>query len=206
MVAPARMAASNTRHRKSTSDRVASSALNSTSPTRVRACATARCAVSSTSSGDIRSLRAMWMGDVAINVCTRARSAGRTASAAASTSFGFARASPQMTGPRTPAAMPRTPSNSPGEEMGNPASMTSTPSRASCRAISSFSPGHMEKPGDCSPSRRVVSKMKTLSAMRRLRAYRLAAWSLCGTARASSPAAAGLRLQSGAPAPACAAP
>src|SRR6185312_9760436 len=46
-----------------------------------------------------------------------------------------------------------------------PASMTSTPRRASWCAISSFSPGFSEMPGDCSPSRRVVSKMMTRSLM-----------------------------------------
>ena len=42
--------------------------------------------------------------------------------------------------------------------MGKPASMMSTPSRASCAAMRIFSSMFMENPGDCSPSRRVVSK------------------------------------------------
>ena len=41
--------------------------------------------------------------------------------------------------------------------------MMSTPRRASCSAISSFSPTSSEMPGDCSPSRRVVSKILTVS-------------------------------------------
>ena len=46
--------------------------------------------------------------------------------------------------------------------MGNPASITSTPRRASCLATAIFSSMFMEKPGACSPSLRVVSKMYTL--------------------------------------------
>lgn len=45
--------------------------------------------------------------------------------------------------------------------MGKPASMMSTPSLARLRAISSFSEDVKVAPGDCSPSRRVVSKMRT---------------------------------------------
>ena len=50
-----------------------------------------------------------------------------------------------------------------GLAIGKPASMTSTPRRASCWAISSFSLAFSEMPGDCSPSRRVVSKICTRS-------------------------------------------
>src|SRR5579862_3966806 len=39
----------------------------------------------------------------------------------------------------------------------------STPRRSSWRATSNFSSRFMEKPGDCSPSRNVVSKMRTTS-------------------------------------------
>src|SRR4051812_11463983 len=66
-----------------------------------------------------------------------------------------------MIGPWTSRAIARTASKSPGEAIGNPASMTSTPRRASCCAISSFSVVFSEMPGDCSPSRSVVSKMVT---------------------------------------------
>ena len=50
---------------------------------------------------------------------------------------------------------------SPGEATGNPASMTSTPSSARARASRSFSGCVMLQPGDCSPSRSVVSKIRT---------------------------------------------
>ena len=53
----------------------------------------------------------------------------------------------------------RTASKSPGEAIGKPASMTSTPSSLELRAISSFSCEVQLTPGDCSPSRRVVSKI-----------------------------------------------
>ena len=54
-----------------------------------------------------------------------------------------------MTGPRTAFAIAWTDSKSPGEEAGNPASMMSTLSASSCRAIStfcslaSFAPGNL---------------------------------------------------------------
>src|SRR6202167_2107291 len=71
------------------------------------------------------------------------------------------RASPHMTGPSTSRAIACTASKSPGEVIGKPASITSTPSCASCWAISSFSCLFSEIPGDCSPSRSVVSKICT---------------------------------------------
>ena len=58
-------------------------------------------------------------------------------------------------------AIRRTASKSPGDAAGNPASMTSTLRRASWRATSSFSAAVRPAPGACSPSRRVVSKMRT---------------------------------------------
>ena len=64
-------------------------------------------------------------------------------------------------GPSTSRAIACTASKSPGEAIGKPASMTSTPSRASWCAISSFSVVFSEMPGDCSPSRSVVSKIST---------------------------------------------
>src|ERR1700744_4987976 len=73
----------------------------------------------------------------------------------------WVRARPAMIGPSTVRAMAWTASKSPGEVIGNPASMTSTPRRASCWAISSFSCVLSEMPGDCSPSRSVVSKIST---------------------------------------------
>src|ERR1022692_1721266 len=93
----------------------------------------------------------------------RGRSASRTASQAASMSCFEVRASPQMTGPSTSREMACTDSKSPGEVIGKPASMMSTPRRANWWAISSFSCLFKEIPGDCSPSRSVVSKTRTRS-------------------------------------------
>ena len=73
----------------------------------------------------------------------------------------WVRARPQITGPSTLRAIVSTASKSPGEVIGKPASITSTPSRASCWAISTFSCVLSEIPGDCSPSRSVVSKIWT---------------------------------------------
>jgi hypothetical protein len=56
-------------------------------------------------------------------------------------------------------------SKSPLELAAKPASITSTFRRSSWRAMRSFSSRVMEAPGDCSPSRKVVSKMMSLSAM-----------------------------------------
>ena len=66
-------------------------------------------------------------------------------------------------GPCTSRAMACTESKSPGEVIGKPASMMSTPSRASWCAISTFSCRLSAMPGDCSPSRSVVSKILTRS-------------------------------------------
>src|ERR1039458_796732 len=57
---------------------------------------------------------------------------------------------------------------SPSLAMGKPASRMSTTSSTSFRAIFSFSGTVMLQPGDCSPSRRVVSKMYTRSLTRAL--------------------------------------
>jgi len=74
------------------------------------------------------------------------------------------RARPQMIGPSTSRAIASTASKSPGEVIGKPASMMSTPSRASWWAISTFSWRFSEMPGYCSPSRNVVSNMRTRDA------------------------------------------
>ena len=105
----------------------------------------------------------MWMSEVEMKVWMRARSASLIAPQAASMSALWVRARPQITGPSTWRAIAWTASKSPGEVIGKPASMTSTPRRASCWAISTFSCVFREIPGDCSPSRRVVSKMWTRS-------------------------------------------
>ena len=89
-----------------------------------------------------------------------------------------------MTGPSTWRAIACTASKSPGEAIGKPASMMSTPSRASWWAISSFSAVFSEMPGDCSPSRRVVSKMSTRSV-----------WSCHSSSWAAPQVSVGLRLR-----------
>ena len=96
-----------------------------------------------------------------MKVWMRGRCASLIAPQAASMSALWVRARPQITGPSTLRAIASTASKSPGEVIGKPASITSTPSRASCWAISTFSPVFSEMPGDCSPSLRVVSNMWT---------------------------------------------
>ena len=107
----------------------------------------------------------MWMSEVEMNVWIRGRSESLIAPQAASMSALWVRASPQITGPSTEPEIACTASKSPGEVIGKPASITSTPSRASWWAISTFSCVLSEIPGDCSPSRNVVSKMWTWSAI-----------------------------------------
>ena len=68
-----------------------------------------------------------------------------------------ARARPAITGPFTSRAIWEIASRSPGEVAGKPASMMSTFSLASWRAISTFSSMVKAMPADCSPSRSVVS-------------------------------------------------
>ncbi len=64
-------------------------------------------------------------------------------------------------GPSTSCAIRRTASKSSFEEIGNPASITSTLSLASWCAISIFSRTDSLAPGVCSASLNVVSKMTT---------------------------------------------
>ena len=119
------------------------------------------------SARDLRSLYIRWMSEVATNVWMRGVRAYFTASQQRSISARPTRLRPQIDG--APSSVPtwrataRVASKSSSDEMGNPASMTSTLRRASCRAISSFSILFMENPGACSPSRSVVSKMMTRS-------------------------------------------
>ena len=98
-----------------------------------------------------------------MNVWMRDRSAPFSASPARSMSSGRQRASAAMIGRRTAAATCFTPSASSSDAMGKPASIRSTPSASSCLASSTFSLVRSEKPGACSPSRRVVSKIVTRS-------------------------------------------
>src|SRR6516162_7920738 len=94
----------------------------------------------------------------------RRRSAGLIASAQQSMSLMPARASPHTTAFLARLAISLTPAKSPSEAIGNPASITSTPIVSSISATSSFSSCVMVAPGHCSPSRNVVSKMRTWSA------------------------------------------
>src|SRR5881296_2060779 len=99
------------------------------------------------------------MSLVARNVWMRGAAAPSSACQHRSISAGTARASPAIFTLRISAAIFFTASKAPSEAMGNPASMTSTCRRSSCRAIFSFSSTFMLKPGACSPSLNVVSKM-----------------------------------------------
>ena len=56
-------------------------------------------------------------------------------------------------------------SKSPGEEIGNPASIISIPISSNTRDIWIFSSTLIDAPGDCSPSLIVVSKIKTFSLL-----------------------------------------
>jgi hypothetical protein len=162
VVAPAAIAVRTTSAMKSGSLRVASSHENSMSLQNAFARRTARLAPSSTCARVMRSLCSMWMSDVAMKTWMRGLRAPWSDSMAASTSSSFVRASDATT-QSTAWATARMPSRSPGEEMANPASMMSTPRRSSWRAISIFSGADSAMPGDCSPSRSVVSKMRTVS-------------------------------------------
>src|SRR4029077_1867771 len=106
-----------------------------------------------------------WIALVARNTCRRLRSAAASARAASSMSSSWQRASAHTTRPCPSRATALTLSKSPREAAGNPASMTSTPSSASARATRSFSGWVMLQPGDCSPSRSVVSKISTRSGL-----------------------------------------
>src|SRR2546421_3257586 len=166
VVAPSSSAIWTTSAMNSTSERDPSSGENSTSSVYALAWATAARACPFTSSRVVWSLRSMWMSLVAMKVWMRGRSESLIAFQAASMSWKLVRARPQITGPCTSRAIDSTASKSPGEVIGKPASMMSTPRRASCCAISSFSARFREIPGDCSPSRRVVSKIRTRSSSR----------------------------------------
>src|SRR5256885_1405609 len=107
----------------------------------------------------------MCSGLVAMKVWMRERAAPLSASAAREMSRSLARASEQMIDSLTWSAIDLTASKSPLLDAAKPASMMSTRSRSSWRAMRSFSSRVMEAPGDCSPSRSVVSKMISLSLM-----------------------------------------
>src|SRR6478736_1482998 len=150
--------------RKSSSVREASSAENSISASRPsvsRAHLTQRTASRRASSRSIRSLCLRWMSEVAMNRWRCGRSATPIASTARWGSPSLQRASAATAIPPLVSwAIWWTASKSPCEAAGKPASITSTFSRASWRATSSFSAAVRPAPGACSPSRRVVSKIR----------------------------------------------
>ncbi len=98
-----------------------------------------------------------------MKVWMRPRRAGLIASAARSMSLRPARESPHTTAFLVRLAISCTAAKSPSEAIGKPASMMSTPISSSSSATASFSSCVMVAPGDCSPSRNVVSKMTTRS-------------------------------------------
>ena len=100
----------------------------------------------------------VWMRGLALSLM---------ASQARSMSPGRVRQSAAMAGPWTLRATIRTAAKSSSEAIGKPASITSTFSAASCRAMRSFSWGCMLQPGLCSPSRSVVSNIWIRSDMGR---------------------------------------
>jgi hypothetical protein len=162
--APASTTASYTPSRNSSSVRDASSAENSISasgPRVWRAQPTQRRASASASSRVIRSLCTRWMSLVAMKRWRCGFSAGMRASMPRWGSPSRQRASPATAMPFVSVAMRCTASKSPGDAAGKPASMTSTLRRASWRATSSFSAAVRPAPGACSPSRSVVSKIRT---------------------------------------------
>lgn len=164
MLAPALMAISTVRLRKSHSVRVASIEDHCTLSQRLRACVTQswmRSAISSM----VRFGIARCRGDVPIKVWMRGDLACFTASQQRSISLKLARERPQIVAFCACRAISETAAKSPSEAMGNPASMMSTPISSRSWAISSFSAWVIVAPGDCSPSRSVVSKIKTWSVM-----------------------------------------
>src|SRR5688572_897063 len=161
VVAPAATAASTTSARNSSSVRDASSGENSTSAHSERACLTPSAAAWMISSHAMLSLYWRWIALVARKRCKRGRRASRIADQARSMSSALQRARPAITGPSISRAMECTDSQSPREAAGKPASMMSTPRSASARATRSFSGGVIVQPGDCSPSRSVVSNINT---------------------------------------------
>ena len=107
----------------------------------------------------MRSFFSMCSALVAMKVWMRDDAAPFSASAAREMSRSLARASEHTMESRMWSAMVFTASKSPLLDAAKPASITSTRSRSSCRAMRSFSSLVIEAPGDCSPSRKVVSKM-----------------------------------------------
>ena len=114
--------------------------------------------------GSLRIWCARWIGEVETKVWMRGRFAWRTASPARSMSAddGAGEAGDGRVLRRAWRSR-LTASKSPFEAIGKPASMMSTPISSRSSATSSFSSSVMVAPGHCSPSRRVVSKIRTRS-------------------------------------------
>ena len=101
------------------------------------------------------------MSLVEITICNKGRSASFSASQVASI---CSRLNPLRAATSTSwssRASNSTALKSPCDVNGNPASITSTFKRASCLPISNFSSTVSAPPAACSPSRNVVSKMRT---------------------------------------------
>ncbi len=165
VVAPASTAMRTISTRKSRSERVASSGENSTSSQSDRARRTLSPHCSSASARLIFNLYSRCRSLDARNTWMRARSANCSARAAISMSSVFARASDAMRGLRMACVIVAMAAKSPSEAMAKPASMMSTPRSSRAWAMVSFSCVVMLQPGDCSPSRRVVSKKTTGSQL-----------------------------------------
>ncbi len=115
----------------------------------------------------MRSFFSMCSGLVARKVWMRQDFAPFSASMPRWMSLSLARHSPATVRSLITLATALTASKSPLEDAGKPASITSTFMRSSWRAMRSFSSLVIEAPGDCSPSRMVVSKMINLSCVHR---------------------------------------
>ena len=165
VVAPALITASITRHKKSNSERPASSGENSILSVYFPALLTALTAFSITCSGSMRNFSRICIGDVARKVWIRKDFAGFSASAAQSMSLFNALAKPQTVLSVINSDTDLTASKSPGLAIGKPASIISTCIFSNAFAIRSFSSLVIEAPGLCSPSRKVVSKIINLSCI-----------------------------------------
>jgi hypothetical protein len=165
VVAPAATAAEKISARNSRSVRSASSAENSTSSHRPTARSIAATAASSTCALLMPSLCSRCSGLVERNRWMRERRAFSSARAVVSTSPGRQRERPHTVVSTSVRAISATAAKSSGEACGKPASSTSTPSDSSACAMRSLARRSSEKPGACSPSRRVVSKMRTCASL-----------------------------------------
>ena len=116
----------------------------------------------------MRNFFSMCRADVAMKVCMRERLAPLSASAAREISRSLARDKEHTMDSVMALAIALTAWKSPSELAAKPASITSTRSLSSCLAIRNFSSRVMDAPGDCSPSRKVVSKIIKWSLINQL--------------------------------------